>query len=93
MGKKEDKKMAENKEHINVTLIYEHNQQKMTDVRIPRNITVYRLIHELNQIFDRNNQVPKYQLKVKNKGLLLDEEKRLKDFPITDGDIIEVLGE
>ncbi len=85
--------MAESKEHINITLLYENNQDKRVDLRIPKNITVYRFIRELNQIFSRERQLPKYQIKIKNKGILLDEEKKLKDFPITDGDIIEVLEE
>ncbi|MGC6768057.1 EsaB/YukD family protein [Enterococcus sp. LJL128] len=85
--------MADSKEHINITLVYNDNKEKMVDLRIPNNITVYRFIRELNQIFGRNKELKKYQLKVSNKGILLDEEKRLKDFPITDGDIIEVLEE
>ncbi|MGK0551152.1 EsaB/YukD family protein [Enterococcus faecalis] len=85
--------MGETKEHVNITFMYEHSREQAADLRIPRNITVYRLIRELNQIFGKQQEVPKYQLKVKNKGLLLDEEKKLKDYPVTDGDIIEVLGE
>lgn len=85
--------MADNTEHINVTLLYQTNREKMVDLRIPNNITVFRFIRELNQIFGKEKDVKKYQIKVLNKGLLLDEEQKLKDFPITDGDIIEVLGE
>lgn len=85
--------MADNKEHINVTLLYQKNREKIVDLRIPNNITVFRFIRELNQIFGKEKDVKKYQIKVLNKGILLDEEKKLKDFPITDGDIIEVLGE
>ncbi|OJG88177.1 hypothetical protein RV15_GL001836 [Enterococcus silesiacus] len=65
----------------------------MVDLRIPNNITVFRFIRELNQIFGKEKDVKKYQIKVLNKGILLDEEQKLKDFPIADGDIIEVLGE
>lgn len=85
--------MADNKEHINITLFYQKNKEKMVDLRIPSNITVYRFIRELNQIFGKDKNIKKYQIKVLNKGILLDEEKKLKDFPVTDGDIIEVLGE
>lgn len=83
--------MAENKEHINITLLYQGNQGKSADLRIPRNISVYRFIREVNQIFGRPKDLKKYQLKIINKGILLDEEKKLKQYPITDGDIIEVL--
>ena len=85
--------MAENKEHINITLMYTTNKKKQVDLRIPNNITVYRFVRELNQIFGKNKELSKYQIKVLNKGILLDEEQKIKDFPITDGDIIEVLEE
>lgn len=85
--------MADNQEHINITLLYQENEEKKVDLRIPNNITVYRFIRELNQIFNKEKTLKKYQIKVLNKGILLDEEKKLKDFPITNGDIIEVLGE
>lgn len=85
--------MADNTEHINITLFYQKNNEKVVDLRIPNNITVYRFIRELNQIFGKEKATKKYQLKVLNKGILLDEEKKLNDFPITNGDIIEVLGE
>ncbi|MBP2099121.1 EsaB/YukD family protein [Enterococcus rivorum] len=83
--------MAENKEHINITLLYQGNKDKSADLRIPRNISVYRFVREINQIFGRPKDLKKYQLKIINKGILLDEEKKLKQYPITDGDIIEVL--
>lgn len=85
--------MTDNQEHINITLLYQENEGKQVDLRIPNNITVYRFIRELNQIFNKEKALKKYQIKVLNKGILLDEEKKLKDFPITNGDIIEVLGE
>lgn len=83
--------MSDNKEHINVTLLYQGNKEKKADLRIPRNISVYRFVREINQIFGRPKEQKKYQLKVINKGILLDDEKKLKQYPITDGDIIEVL--
>lgn len=85
--------MADNQEHINITLLYQGNKEKQMDLRIPKNITVYRFIRELNQIFGKEKKRNKYQLKVVNKGILLDEEKKLKDWAITNGDIIEILGE
>lgn len=85
--------MADNQEHINITLLYQENKDKKVDLRVPNNITVYRFIRELNQIFNKEKALKKYQIKVLNKGILLDEEKKLKDYPITNGDIIEVLGE
>lgn len=84
--------MANKQEHINITLFYQQNKQHSVDLRIPTQITVYHLIRELNQIFKKETHHKKYQIKVLNKGILLDEEQKLKDFPITDGDMIEVLG-
>lgn len=85
--------MADKEEHINITLYYQKNRSQKMDLRIPRNITVYRLIKELNQIFGKERESEKYQIKVVNKGFILDEEQKVKEYPITNGDMIEVLGE
>lgn len=85
--------MADKEEHINITLYYQKNRTQKMDVRIPKNISVYRLVRELNQIFGKARENEKYQIKVVNKGIILDEEQKVKDYPITNGDLIEVLGE
>lgn len=85
--------MAEQTEHINITLYFQRQPEKKVDLRIPKHISVYQLLKEINTIFQIEKQTAKYQIKVRNKGRLLDEEQKLSDYPITDGDIIEVLGE
>ncbi|AXQ79782.1 secretion accessory protein EsaB/YukD [Streptococcus chenjunshii] len=74
-------------DHINVSLIWEG---KVMDIRIPRKIEVVALIEELDGIFGYGKKRRKYQLRVVNKGLLLDEGKNLADFPVTTGDIVNI---
>ncbi|AXJ12886.1 EsaB/YukD family protein [Streptococcus pluranimalium] len=73
--------------HINVT-VYMADQKQ--DVRIPRKIEIKQLIKELDNIFAYPKDRLKYQLKVINKGLLLDEGDVLADFPITTGDQLKI---
>ncbi|AUW96342.1 EsaB/YukD family protein [Streptococcus pluranimalium] len=73
--------------HINVT-VYMADQKQ--DVRIPRKIETKQLIKELDNIFAYPKDRLKYQLKVINKGLLLDEGDVLADFPITTGDQLKI---
>jgi len=52
---------------------------------------VRRLIRELDQIFGSAMEPrSKYQLRVVNKGILLDEGKVVQEHPITSGDLIEI---
>ena len=52
---------------------------------------VRRLIRELDQIFGSAMEPrSKYQLRVVNKGILLDEGKVVQEYPITSGDLIEI---
>ncbi|MGT2738072.1 EsaB/YukD family protein [Streptococcus pantholopis] len=74
-------------DHINVSLVW---QGKVMDIRIPRKIEVVKLIEELDSIFGYEKKRRKYQLRVVNKGLLLDEGKNLSDFPVTTGDVIDI---
>lgn len=73
--------------HINVTLIFE---EKNIDIRIPVKIEIRRLIREFDKIFRRETLRRKYQLRVVNKGLILDEGKYLENYPVTTGDVIVV---
>ncbi|KXT77714.1 EsaB/YukD family protein [Streptococcus sp. DD13] len=75
--------------HINITLMY---RDTAIDLRIPLEIEVGHLIRELATIFHLKVNPYKGQLKVVGKGLLLDEGKRLADYPLSTGDRIELLG-
>ena len=49
------------------------------------------MIRELDQIFGSAMEPrSKYQLRVVNKGILLDEGKVVQEYPITSGDLIEI---
>lgn len=74
--------------HINITL---HHGGKVSDLRIPVRIEVRKLIKELDNIFGESLERKKYQLHVVNKGLILDEGKYLSDYPLTTGDIVEIV--
>ena len=75
-------------QHINVTF---RMNGASHDLRIPTRVEVRRLIRELDQIFGSAlNPRSNYQLRVVNKGILLDEGKVVQDYPITSGDLIEI---
>lgn len=74
-------------QHINITL---RLKERDVDIRIPRRIEVRRLIREMDTIFNPGKKRKKYQLRVVNKGLLLDEGKYLSDYPMTTGDLVEI---
>lgn len=74
--------------HINITL---HHGGKVSDLRIPVRIEVRKLVKELDNIFGESLERKKYQLHVVNKGLILDEGKYLSDYPLTTGDIVEIV--
>ncbi|MFU2223088.1 EsaB/YukD family protein [Streptococcus pluranimalium] len=73
--------------HINVTIYLNDNNY---DIRIPRKIETKQLIKELDTIFSYPKKRVKYQLKVLNKGLLLDEGDVLSDFPLASGDQLKI---
>jgi len=77
-----------NDRHINVTLLM---GTRSVDLRVPLEITVYQLVEELSDIFSENLLRPKIQLKIINKGLLLNEKDKLSEFPAASGDIIQIL--
>ncbi len=76
------------KQHINVTLIY---KGQMIDVRIPVKIEIRRFIREMDRIFQYSGERTKFQIRVINKALILDEGKWLFHYPVTSGDIIEIM--
>lgn len=74
-------------QHINISL---RLRDREVDIRIPQRIEVRRLIRELDTIFNPGIERSKYQLRIVNKGLLLDEGKYLSDYPVTTGDLVEI---
>ena len=74
-------------QHINITL---RLKERDVDIRIPRRIEVRRLIREVDAIFNPDKKRKKYQLRIVNKGLLIDEGKQLSDYPMTTGDLVVI---
>ena len=74
-------------QHINISL---RLRERDVDIRIPLRIEVRRLIREIDAIFNSGRRRKKYQLRIVNKGLLLDEGKYLSDYPMTTGDLVEI---
>ena len=74
-------------QHINITLRLRNWD---VDIRIPQRIEVRRLIREIDNIFNPDIKRKKYQLRIVNKGLLIDEGKYLSDYPMTTGDLVEI---
>lgn len=74
-------------QHINITL---RLKERDVDIRIPRRIEVRRLIREVDAIFNPDKKRKKYQLRIVNKGLLIDEGRQLSDYPMTTGDLVEI---
>ena len=55
------------------------------------NITLrLKEIREVDAIFNPDKKRKKYQLRIVNKGLLIDEGKQLSDYPMTTGDLVEI---
>lgn len=76
-------------EHINITLMLKNGNQ--VDLRIPIFISAAALVHQLESIFHLEKKEGMKQIKVRTKGLVLTEDQQLYDYPITDGDIIEII--
>ncbi|MGY3777379.1 EsaB/YukD family protein [Isobaculum melis] len=82
---------AEN--HINITLYYRENPAQQYDLRVPIHQTVKYFIDEMDNTLHvtRKSQAKGiYQLKVLNKGLVLTDNQKMNDYPITTGDQIEI---
>ena len=75
-------------QHINITLL--SGDTKM-DMRIPCTLEIRKLIRELDQILGKTDARKKYELRIKNKGLILDEGKVLSNYPVTTRDIREIV--
>ncbi|MGV0167240.1 EsaB/YukD family protein [Furfurilactobacillus sp. WILCCON 0119] len=84
--------------YINVTLKTDHTADRglvNIDLRIPNRLTVRQLLTQLIDAMaaqavtltpdDRN------MIRVINKALVLSDDDVLADFPVTNGDVIEVL--
>ncbi len=78
--------------HLNVTVDFTKWGAAQKDLRIPVHQPIKALILNLAETlkFEGANDT-KYSLKATNKGILLSDDDKLTDYPITDGDILEIL--
>lgn len=77
--------------HINVTIDFSKWGEGIYDLRIPVQQTVKALIINLVETLKlHDSALETFTIKARNKDLLLADDDRLIDFPITDGDILEI---
>lgn len=76
-------------DHINITLILKN--RNAVDLRIPVLISVGALVRQLQSIFHLDEKEGMKQIKVHTKGLILTESQLLHEYPMADGDIIEII--
>lgn len=78
--------------HINVTIDFHNWGGDVYDLRIPVQVTVKQLLLSVSEAI--RLQRPDSSLcaiKVVTKKLLITDDDSLNDYPITDGDILQVL--
>lgn len=76
-------------DHVNITLVLKNGNQ--VDLRIPVYITAAGLVNQLRSIFHLEENGGMKQIKISSKGLILAENQFLYHYPVTDGDIIEII--
>lgn len=79
--------------HIDVTIDFtNYTNSGMYDLRIPTHISVKQLLLDIVETLKLDElKESRCAIKVITKGLLLADDDMLKDYPVTDGDIITVL--
>lgn len=76
--------------HINVSLCFA-DDNKTYDLRVPTQLTVQQFIKTVGSALKRKDLINQYsRIRVANKALVLFDTQRLQDFPITNGDEIEI---
>jgi len=76
--------------HVNITLNY-CGENVGYDLRVPVALTTKQFIHTVSSALNHpviNKEI--YRIRVVNKNLLLFDAQRLHDYPISDGDIVEI---
>ena len=73
--------------YLNLSLTY---QKKSIDLRLPKTMTVGRLLKEMSLLFQWEGEVTSKQIYVPNKGLVLELDQRLSRYAIESGDLLEI---
>ncbi|WP_286230484.1 EsaB/YukD family protein [Neobacillus mesonae] len=78
--------------HINVTVDYGQWDQGQYDVRIPVHQPIKQLLGNLVEALGLDvSKASLFAIKIPAKELLLTDDDRLADYPVTNGDILLVL--
>ncbi|MHC5251656.1 EsaB/YukD family protein [Listeria kieliensis] len=78
--------------HLNVTVDFSKWGAEVYDLRIPVGQPVRALIDNLKETLKIDMpDASKCSIKAVNKGILLSDDDKMVDYPITNGDILEIL--
>lgn len=81
-----------NDSHINVTVDFTKWGGKIVDLRIPRHQSVKALlINFIETLSFDDSHITQSSIKVTNKNLLLTDDDKLNDYPITNGDKLVII--
>lgn len=90
-GLKENQDMS-TETHINVTIDFRKRSFHQYDLRIPVNQSIKQLLVNITETLGLPiNEASLFAIKVPAKELLLTDDDRLVDYPITNGDVLVVL--
>ncbi|MEH7180131.1 EsaB/YukD family protein [Neobacillus vireti] len=78
--------------HVNVTVDFSKWSKGQYDVRIPAHQPIKQLLGNLIETLNLEiAKVSLFAIKIPDKELLLTDDDRLIDYPVTNGDILQVL--
>ena len=82
-----------NTKHINVTMDLQSviGEGSVHDLRIPTQLTVKQLLHHVMDILHIESNHIHSTIKIVTKHLVLADDDYLRDYPVTDGDVLVVL--
>lgn len=82
-----------NTKHINVTMDLQSvsGEGSVYDLRIPTQLTVKQLLHHVMDTLHIETTYIHSTIKIVTKHLVLADDDYLRDYPVTDGDVLVVL--
>lgn len=82
-----------NTKHINVTMDLQSvsGEGSVYDLRIPTQLTVKQLLHHVMDTLHIETTRIHSTIKIVTKHLVLADDDYLRDYPVTDGDVLVVL--
>ncbi|SNZ14046.1 Uncharacterized ubiquitin-like protein YukD [Terribacillus aidingensis] len=82
-----------NTKHVNVTMDFHRvsGENSVYDLRIPTQLTVKQLLHHVMETLRIEQSYTYSTIKILTKNLVLADDDYLRDYPVTDGDVLVVL--